>query len=283
MLAQAAAAVDQGAVLRNNLLQVGPFALVAIALYVRWVAMLKARPGGVSTERFGVPDLIVTFLLSLFFTAIAYLQFTATAPQVFSVEVLIESSVFELVLIVFLGSFLFFRKVPVASFLSLRLHSPGSAARAGRALSALRVSHHRPAQRSPAAPSHAPEEQQIVSYFRERARLGDFRGITAVSLTAVVVAPFFEELFFRGYFYPTLKRYVGPVVSSILVSALFACIHANVQSLLPLFGLALCLTIAYEWTGSLLVPMTMHAMFNSVNLLLMYATMVKPSPSPLTP
>jgi membrane protease YdiL (CAAX protease family) len=27
-----------------------------------------------------------------------------------------------------------------------------------------------------------------------------------------------------------------------------------------------CLAIAYEWSGSILVPMTMHALFNSVTL-----------------
>ena len=77
---------------------------------------------------------------------------------------------------------------------------------------------------------------------------------------------------------------MGPVVSSILVSRA-VCLHSceSCQSLPALFVLALCLTIAYEWTGSLFVPIAMHAMFNSMNLLLMYVSMVKPLPAPLTP
>ena len=96
----------------------------------------------------------------------------------------------ELALIVFLVSFLFFRKVQVASFLGLRLHAP--ARLLGRAALFLLCAYPIIGVLSilAATPSHAPEEQQIVSYFRERARLGDFRGLTAVSLTAVVVAPF---------------------------------------------------------------------------------------------
>ena len=34
----------------------------------------------------------------------------------------------------------------------------------------------------------------------------------------------------------------------------------------PLFVLGACFTIAYEWSGSILVPMAMHALFNSLTL-----------------
>jgi membrane protease YdiL (CAAX protease family) len=37
----------------------------------------------------------------------------------------------------------------------------------------------------------------------------------------------------------------------------------------PLFVLGSCFTIAYEWSGSILVSMTMHALFNSVSLALL--------------
>ena len=35
---------------------------------------------------------------------------------------------------------------------------------------------------------------------------------------------------------------------------------------LPLFVLGGCFTLAYEWSGSILVPMTMHALFNGITL-----------------
>jgi membrane protease YdiL (CAAX protease family) len=37
-------------------------------------------------------------------------------------------------------------------------------------------------------------------------------------------------------------------------------------SLLPLFVLGGCFTLAYEWSGSILVSMTMHALFNFFSL-----------------
>jgi len=37
----------------------------------------------------------------------------------------------------------------------------------------------------------------------------------------------------------------------------------------PLFVLGTCFTIAYEWSGSILVAMTMHSLFNSVTLIVL--------------
>jgi membrane protease YdiL (CAAX protease family) len=34
----------------------------------------------------------------------------------------------------------------------------------------------------------------------------------------------------------------------------------------PLFVLGSCFAIAYEWSGSILVAMTMHSLFNSLTL-----------------
>ncbi len=88
-----------------------------------------------------------------------------------------------------------------------------------------------------------------------------------IILLAIVLAPLAEETVFRGYLYTALKRYFGALPSLFFTSILFALVHLNVPALLPLFLLACILTIAYERSGSLLVPMTMHATFNAVNLL----------------
>jgi len=81
---------------------------------------------------------------------------------------------------------------------------------------------------------------------------------------ALVVAPVFEEFFFRGFAYPALKRRLGPWRAIVLVSGVFAFTHGHLPSLLPLFVLALGLNLAYELTGSLLVPIGMHALFNAI-------------------
>ncbi|PYI71592.1 MAG: hypothetical protein DMF08_08070, partial [Verrucomicrobia bacterium] len=66
--------------------------------------------------------------------------------------------------------------------------------------------------------------------------------------------------------YGVLKRYVGCFFGVILSSLLFAAAHAHFPSFVPLFVLGSCFAIAYEWSGSILVSMTMHSLFNSLTL-----------------
>ena len=83
---------------------------------------------------------------------------------------------------------------------------------------------------------------------------------------AVAVAPVFEEFFFRGFAYPALKQRWGTWRALTMVSVVFAAIHFHVPSMGPLFALAVGLGLAYESTGSLLAPITMHALFNATNV-----------------
>ena len=89
-----------------------------------------------------------------------------------------------------------------------------------------------------------------------------------IILLAVVVAPVTEELAFRGYLYGVIKRYLGAVPALVLSGILFALIHLNLPSFFPLLVLASVFALAYEVSGSLLVPMTMHALFNAFSLIL---------------
>ena len=63
-----------------------------------------------------------------------------------------------------------------------------------------------------------------------------------------------------------MRRYAGVTVGILFNAALFAAIHTHLPSFGPLFVLAVCLTLAYEWTGSIFVPITMHALFNSLSV-----------------
>jgi membrane protease YdiL (CAAX protease family) len=87
-----------------------------------------------------------------------------------------------------------------------------------------------------------------------------------IILLAIVIAPLAEEFFFRGFLYGVLKRYAGALPALLFTGVAFALIHLHVPSLLPLFLLACVLTLAYELSGSLLVPMAMHALFNAITL-----------------
>jgi membrane protease YdiL (CAAX protease family) len=83
---------------------------------------------------------------------------------------------------------------------------------------------------------------------------------------AVAIAPVVEEFLFRFFLYGVLKRYFGRFLGITLNALLFAAAHTHLPSFAPLFVLGACFTIAYEWSGSILVCMTMHSLFNSLSL-----------------
>jgi membrane protease YdiL (CAAX protease family) len=87
-----------------------------------------------------------------------------------------------------------------------------------------------------------------------------------IIVLAVAVAPAAEELVFRFFLYGVLKRYLGIVAGLLINALLFAAVHQHLPSFVPLFVLGACFTLAYEWSGSILVPMAMHALFNGANL-----------------
>ena len=86
-------------------------------------------------------------------------------------------------------------------------------------------------------------------------------------IIAIVIAPPAEEAVFRGLIYPTIKRLGYPRLALWGTTLLFAAIHWNLASFLPLVLLALVLTWLYERTGNLLAPMVTHALFNAVNFM----------------
>ena len=114
------------------------------------------------------------------------------------------------------------------------------------------------------------EQQEVVKIFREATKAGKRSVMWTVVLQAAVVLPIVEELLFRGYFYPVMKRIAGPIPAAIAISLLFGAVHNNAAGFAVLTVLALALTLAYEWSGSILVPIFMHQCFNATMLALMW-------------
>lgn len=83
---------------------------------------------------------------------------------------------------------------------------------------------------------------------------------------AVVLAPVFEEILFRGIGLPLIARKWGVAPAVVIVSLFFAAIHFHLPSMMPLFVIAVAFSLAYIHTGSIVVPIVMHALFNGVNV-----------------
>ncbi|MBL9114133.1 MAG: CPBP family intramembrane metalloprotease [Verrucomicrobiaceae bacterium] len=110
--------------------------------------------------------------------------------------------------------------------------------------------------------------QAPVKIFQESGHLV-VQGLLAIS--AVVVAPLAEELLFRGYVYGVIKRYTDSYFAAAASALLFALVHLHIGTLLPLFALGLILAAAYELSGSLLMPICIHAFFNAASTALILA------------
>ncbi len=86
-------------------------------------------------------------------------------------------------------------------------------------------------------------------------------------VTTTLLAPFFEEIIFRGVLLPTLSRDFG-IIWGIIVSAfIFALAHLSIGEMPPLFVLGIGLGITRIASGSLLSSVIMHSMWNGLTFL----------------
>lgn len=81
---------------------------------------------------------------------------------------------------------------------------------------------------------------------------------------ACMAGPVFEEIFFRGFCYPALKKRWGVAWALVLSSAFFSLIHQNLFAFFPVFILGLGLGYLYEKTGSLVPSIVLHIVHNTV-------------------
>ena len=94
-------------------------------------------------------------------------------------------------------------------------------------------------------------------------------GVATVAITAVIVAPFAEETFFRGFLFAGISKRWGYSWGVIVSGALFAIAHFGSGGLVPIFILGMLLAWLYINTGSLWPCILAHFAYNSLALLFM--------------
>ncbi len=230
---------------------------------------LQERGGRVGTADLTLPDLLVCIVLAGSFVLLIVQSFTGPAkpPLPLKIDQVLPGSFLLVLISAGVGAFLKMRGIRLRTALGFDRLSVWRAA--GRALilfcAALPVVWITNVVAVSLMPQ-AGSEQELVKLFKTEAQGGRFNGIAQILFAGVILAPAAEEFLFRGYFYGVFKRYLGPGVSALFTAGLFAAFHMNLGALPGLFVLALCFTLAYEATGSLLVPIAMHALFNFTNL-----------------
>ncbi|MCI0651494.1 MAG: CPBP family intramembrane metalloprotease [Planctomycetes bacterium] len=115
----------------------------------------------------------------------------------------------------------------------------------------------------------APQQETVVS-FDKSLRAGVVEVALVLGFAAVVVAPLTEEILFRGIIYRALAMHAGALPAASLSGLLFALVHFNVRSFLPLAVLGMALALVFQRTGSLWPVIVLHGSFNLVQLAASY-------------
>ena len=88
--------------------------------------------------------------------------------------------------------------------------------------------------------------------------------------TLVVIAPFAEELLFRGYLYGKLKKYIPIWLAVLVTSAIFGAFHGAWNLAVDTFALSLVLCALREITGSIWSSILLHMMKNGLAFFILF-------------
>ena len=116
-----------------------------------------------------------------------------------------------------------------------------------------------------------PKSLPITEYFRDRPSallLGGF---------SILIAPFMEEVVFRGFLYPALARWTGAFVSVMVTAGAFAALHGQQLSyswapLLLILNVGVVLTLTRVITKSVATCVIVHMTYNFAIFVQSYIT-----------
>lgn len=247
---------------------------LAFYVFTNVVRRIRADGGKVRTEDLGLPELLMSLVFAGFFGMLMVSALGHSGDKVAEInidKVLPNSLLFIIFSAGILGFLHYGRKLRVASLFGLDRLTPLAAAgwAGGLVLAALPLAGLANVITVQLLAGKA-APQPLVELFTDVAQAQDFPAMAKIFVAGVIIAPCCEEFLFRGFFYGVWKRYLGMPAAGLLACLLFAAFHGSLFAFGGLFVLAICLNIAYERTGSLLVPIGMHALFNFTSLLVLY-------------
>jgi membrane protease YdiL (CAAX protease family) len=95
-------------------------------------------------------------------------------------------------------------------------------------------------------------------------------GLATITILAVVLAPFAEEIFFRGFLFTGIGNRYGYGWGAVFSALIFAIAHLmQPGAFLPIFLLGLLLAWLYKKTGSIWACIITHSVYNSLALVFM--------------
>jgi membrane protease YdiL (CAAX protease family) len=225
-------------------------------------------PGRVAVGYYRPIDLLGAAMVFMLFSGlvIASLQVRETTPQVLDARTLLMNIGFQFIM-AGMVTLLVIRRMGPVSWLGLRwpgwpwvfLLAPGAVVLMWLISGGLQVSGYLKWMESLGAET----TQDTVKLLRETK---DPKVLGLMVFAAVVAAPLCEEIVFRGYLYPVLKKFSGIGPAALSSSLVFAAAHGNLTALLPLLIFGGLLVLLYEKTGSIWAPIAAHFCFNAATV-----------------
>lgn len=246
----------------------GFYGLSAGALFCGAIALalaLRGGPVGPATSGFGW--LLVSFFLSLNLAAFAQVA-SGTMPRADSILSIVVGTVsFQGATLALIWWFVREHDVTLRDAFGLRApHLPKAVllgvtvAGAAFALQ-LGYVHLLDLLRVELPEQHLIEIMRLKRNVAERIYLGLF---------AIVIAPVAEEMLFRGVLYSAIKQLGFRRIALWGTAILFALIHMNLSTFVPLMLLAVGLALLYEKTDTLFAPIVAHGCFNAINFAMLH-------------
>ena len=90
-------------------------------------------------------------------------------------------------------------------------------------------------------------------------------------LVGIVLAPFVEEMFFRGFLFAGFRQRFGWKKAALLSSTFFALAHLQPAALIPTFILGYLLAYIFHKANSLWPGIILHFLVNSIGFGLIFA------------
>jgi membrane protease YdiL (CAAX protease family) len=245
------------------------FLVIALGTYSAIVRQISRRStiGDESTKQFRLADAVLAFALIAFLLLVTVSGAGEHRLVELNSQLLIENLMVELGVVLVIAFFMTMRGLDINALGGFSNLTITRAVSIGLVLLVLAYPLLNVAEFiTEALIKDTSSKQNIVELFTVS---GSIKERVLIIVFAVAAAPVIEEFLFRLFLYGVLRRYFGWLIGALFNALLFAAVHNHLPSFLPLFVLGICLTTAYEWSGSILVSMTMHSLFNAASLTLL--------------
>lgn len=104
----------------------------------------------------------------------------------------------------------------------------------------------------------------------------------ALVVLAVAVAPFAEEVFFRGMIYNALRRRMPLLLAVLIQGVVFGLMHPfGLARRVLIATIGVALGLLYEWRKTLVAPIVLHSLINVVSMAVLFQSSIIAANAPV--